>query len=815
MLAALNHPNIGAIYGVEDVDGIPGLVLELVDGTTLAERLAKGPLPVRDALAIAAQIALALETAHEKGIVHRDLKPANVVLTTDGQVKVLDFGLAKGAVGDASGPDLSQSPTKNGAILGTGAHMSPEQARGRPVDKRADVWAFGCVLFEMLTDRLAFPGDTLSDTIASILHGEPDWRALPEKTPAGLQRLLRRCLEKDPTRRLRDIGDARLDVDEALTAPSQIAQSPSPVRRWPARVAWALAASGITAAIGMAVPYFRGTAERDAQPVRFTLAPPTNTVLPSTAVFAVSPDGRRLVFEAMRAGTSLLWVRSFDALEAQSLPGTEGAGAVIWSPDSRTVAFVADNKLKAIELGSGSTRNLCDVEFFVGASWSPDSSTLVFATRRGGVFAVAANGGMATPLANPDASAQAPMILPDGRHFIYRSSPENVAWLAVLDSKEPPVRLFDADSQIEYVDPGYLVFVRRGALMARRFNAQRASLAGEAVPIADAAPLRGGYTAVFATSRNGVLVYRRDRQNVPTQLTWADRSGNHLSAVGSPGRYRNPELSPDGLSVVMEVLDPQSGSIDIGRLDLGRGVTTRLTSDPEDDVLPTWSPDGAWITFAAKRGGDVPQLYRMRANGTGSEERVSRSKTAMFPQGWAPDARTFVFQSRPAFKLGLLSFSEGSIPRLFDDSLKSSIQGFGQVSPDGHWLTYAASERGTAWDVFVQSFPTPGRGKWQVSRDRGASPRWSRDGREIFYYGIDGRLMAVSVVNRGSGLEFGTAAPLFKASLLGGPAPIIPLRQQYDVASDGRFLLNLPVEPASDQSFSVAVNWTAGLTRSR
>ncbi len=474
VLASLNHPHIGAIYGLEDVDGISALVLELVEGPTLADRVAKGPLPVRDALAIAAQIAEALEAAHEKGIIHRDLKPANVVLGGDGRVKVLDFGLAKAVAGDSSSPDLSQSPTitmggtKDGVILGTAAYMSPEQACGTPADKRADIWAFGCVLFELLTGRAAFGGETTTEILAAIIEREPRWAALPHTTPDGIRRLLRRCLEKDPMRRLRDIGDARLDIAETLTVPSQIAQSPSSVRQWPTRIAWTIAASGIAATIGMTVLYFRGAPVRDVQPVRFTLAPPKDTVLPSTATFAVSPDGRRLVFQATRAGTSLLWVRSLDALEAQSLPGTEGAGEVIWSPDGRTVAFVADGKLKAIEVGSGSTRTLCDVEFPTGVSWSPDGATLVFATRRRGLFAVAAHGGVATPLANPDASAEAPMILPDGRHFVYRSSSASVAWLGVLDSKDPPVRLFDADSEIQYVEPGYLVFVRRGALMARR-----------------------------------------------------------------------------------------------------------------------------------------------------------------------------------------------------------------------------------------------------------------------------------------------------------------------------------------------------------
>jgi serine/threonine protein kinase len=511
VLASLNHPHIGAIYGVEEADGVPALVLELVEGDTLADRIAgfvreapsyrylaageglqapeaRGqkpgrPLPILDAMNVARQVAEALEAAHERGIIHRDLKPANIKITPEGVVKVLDFGLAK--IGDGAGPDLSQEPnvggTREGLILGTPAYMSPEQARGlAAVDKRTDIWAFGCVCYEMLAGRAAFVGETLTDTLAAVVQREPDWLALPNGTPSAVRRLLQRCLEKDPRRRLRDIGDVRLDIEEALTAPapSQTVQAPSSVRRWPSHVAWALVALSIVAVIGaLGGPYILGTRASDGQPVRFTIGPPLNSVLPSNiqaGISALSPDGRRLAFVADRAGTRLLWVRSLDSLEVRLLPGTEGAESPFWSPDNQTVAFAAQGKLKAIDAAGGSVHTLCDEPGdSYGGSWSPEG-TIVFATLQRGLSSVPSNGGAPTTLPSPDAPSGEmhlfPRFLPDGRHFVYLSVPSNVAWLASLDSREGIVRLLNANSQIQYIAPGYLVFVRRGTLMAQRFD---------------------------------------------------------------------------------------------------------------------------------------------------------------------------------------------------------------------------------------------------------------------------------------------------------------------------------------------------------
>jgi Tol biopolymer transport system component len=634
-------------------------------------------------------------------------------------------------------------------------------------------------------------------------------------------RIVLKCLAWE-----RDVRwQSALDLADALRwigEEAQSLQSPFPVRRWPTRAAWALAAIGAATAIGaLTIPRVRATRASDAHSIRFTLAAPPNAALPrqlSGGDEALSLDGRWLAFVADRDGRRLLWVQSLDALEAQPLPGTDGASRPFWAPDNRTLAFFAEGTLKAISAGGGPTRTLCDVpgsSTGYGGSWSPDGGTIVFSTIHNGLLSIPATGGQATPLTKPDVTREEahlyPTIMPDGQHVVYISVPSKVVWLESMESKAS-TRLLSADSKVEYVEPGYLVFVRRGTLMAQRFDAQRAALVGEAIPIVEGVMVAGqGYDASFSASRNGsVLAYRSDPQKSPAQLTWVDRTGRPLGVVGKPGRYRNPELSPDGTSVALEVLDSQLKS-DVWRLELERGVMTRLTSDPGEDTFPVWSRDGRWVMFSSDRDDGVPKLYRIRADGIGGEELVYPSSTPMVAQSWGLSGQPFVYQSRPAFNLGLLPLVGGGSPRLFDES--RSGQGFGQVSPDGHWLAYASTEAGSGWDVYVQSFPLQGRGKWRISKDGGASPRWSRDGHEIFFYATDRRLMAVPVTSSGSGLEIGTAVSLFEASLLGGPPPLIPFKQQYDVTIDGRFLLSVPVEHVSDQSFTVVVDWTTALTR--
>jgi Tol biopolymer transport system component len=824
-LATLNHPCIAQIHGLEDSSGTPALVLELVDGPTLADRLSSGPLGIREALDVARQIAEAIEAAHEKNVIHRDLKTANVKVRPDGTVKVLDFGLAKAIETDTDAHDLSltrTAATETGVVMGTAAYMSPEQARGLAIDKRTDIWAFGCVLYEMLTGKEAFPGDTVSDVISSILGHEPQWETLPAKTPAGIRRLLRRALEKDRQERLPDIGVARLEIKEALTLPTATAFHDVNVpRRGRERViTWVLAAVSLAAAIALGVLLLlRSAPGNDGASMRFSVVPPPNVPFGTgvaNTIPAVSPDGRRIAFSAPRAGTSLLWIRSLDALEAQPLPGTELAGYPFWSADNRTLAFFVGGTLQAIDTSSGPVRKLCDCPDTVEGTWNSDG-VIVVGSETGGLFTVPASGGPPTPFTTLDAARgetahRSPFFLPDGRHLLFRALPSNDILLGSLDSKET-TRLLTAESQAVYVEPSSLLFVQRGWLVLQALDVQRGTLVGDAVPVAEQvlsfpAPNR---LAAFGVSSNGVLAYRTFPLDARTQLTWVDRAGKLLGAVEPPGRYRNPELSPDGTRVALEVSDPQNHSQDVWLVDLVRGVASRFTFDAANDIYPIWSPDGNWIMFGSDRDG-VFNLYQKRANGTGSEERVVQSQTHMVPYSWASNGPVVVYRVGNAapFNMGILPLAGARTPRLLEASRFN--QSYGQVSPDGRWLAHTLNEGGR-YEVYLRRLADPNGAKWQITKDGAIFPRWRDDGRELFYYAVDGRLTAVPIAGA-IAPDVGPAVPLFEARMLNGPAIPIGFRQQYDVARDGqRFLLNVPIEEGTASSITVLTNVAGGLRR--
>jgi Tol biopolymer transport system component/predicted Ser/Thr protein kinase len=665
VLASLNHPNIAAIYGVEERT----IVMELVEGDTLAELMARGPVPVAEALPMARQIAEALEAAHEKGIVHRDLKPANVKVTPAGAIKVLDFGLAmavSSAGSAAGGPaDLNTSPTltvratQAGMIMGTAAYMSPEQARGMAVDKRSDIWAFGVLLYELLTGRAMFAGETISDTLAAVLRADIDLTALPPETPAAIRRLLRRCLERDRKRRLPDIADARLEIDEALSGAlespaSAVAPQTRAAFRW-----WNVAVALVAlAGLALAVVHFRETPPQPAA-VRFQIPAPEKASFGSTGL-ALSPDGRQLAFIASGAdGRTMLWVRPLDSVAAHALPGTEGADVLpFWSPDSRSIGFLVQGKVKRIEAAGGPPQTLAEVPGIVtGGSWSRDG-VVIFGTPTGGLFRVPQAGGVATRATTADERHGElghlyPWFLPDGRHFLYVLSARNPdavgIYLATLEGAERK-RLAATNQGGAYAPPaagsqnGHLLFLRAGTLMALPLDARRFEPAGEPFPVAEQVGSRRG-TGFFSVSANGVLAYRNGAGGT-SQLAWFDRQGKSLGALGPPGNYASgPTLSPDGNRVAVDQMDTV-GNREVWVLDVARGVPTRFTLNSLQDISPAWSADGTRLAFASIRGAaGTDGIYQNDFSGTGKEELLLPSGMPMVPNDWSPDGRYLLYSA--------------------------------------------------------------------------------------------------------------------------------------------------------------------------
>ena len=616
LLATLNHPNIAGIYGLEDSQGEQCIVMELVEGETLADRIARGPIPVAEALEIAKQIADALEAAHEKGIIHRDLKPANVKLTPDDQVKVLDFGLAKAFGLDAAhvSPDgLTNSPTLTspiaatgvGVLLGTAAYMAPEQAKGRAVDKRGDVWAFGCVLYEMLTGQRAFTGEDVSDTLASVLRGEPQWSALGPAVPERIRVLLRRCLAKERKARIPDISVARYLLEEiagTLAEPAQPVRAPVPASRW---IAAAMSAAVASAAIVLLAIYYLGRVDSTVRPVRFAIQVEPgpldvgSTENPATPPIAVSPDGSIVAFVATTRGTrSRLWIRPLDTLEARELSGTDGASSPFWSPDSRFIGFFADGKLKRIDVNGGPSLPLCDAPQQRGGAWSPEGF-IIFGSIGKGLQKVPEAGGVPTALttlAEGELVHSQPVFLPDGRHFFYRALGPvagGPVYVASIDSGDRKMLIErPAASNVAYAS-GHLLFLRETTLMAQPFDVGTQTLTGEPVPVA--ADIRTFITppvGIFSVSQTGVLVYQTGSSASVGDLTWFDRKGKPLGTVGEPAAYGDVELSPDDKRVAVSIFDPSQRSRDIWLIDVARGSRQKFTFGATDEQNASWSSDG-------------------------------------------------------------------------------------------------------------------------------------------------------------------------------------------------------------------------------
>ncbi|MGI8785792.1 MAG: protein kinase domain-containing protein [Acidobacteriota bacterium] len=823
LLASLNHSNIGHIYGLEESNGTRFLVLELVPGQTLAERITAGPLEVSEALQLCRQIAEALDAAHEKGIIHRDLKPANIKVTDEGKIKVLDFGLAKALVTEESSPGVSLSPTltsrgvSEGIILGTAAYMSPEQARGKPLDKRTDIWSFGCVLYEMLTGRKAFGGEAVTDIIAAIVHKDPDWNALPEDTPPRVRDLLRHCLQKDRNQRLRDIGDARIEIDSALAGPadkSGIAPAAvSAKRKFKESLPWILLAGlFFLGMLTIGVLYLRTSTEQP-QTVRSNIALP-ETVLFSVAAgnsLAISPDGRRLAIVAGERGKQSILLRSLYSFSVQVLPGTEGATLPFWSPDSRSIGFFADRKLKKTDLSGGPAVTLCDAPPWGGA-WNGDG-VILFGSREG-LYRVPAVGGTPVLLAKADPSRQEtfhrwPWFLPDGAHFLYAvqsNTPENRGvYVGSLDSSET-TRLIPTNSMTIYSPAGYLLFVQDGTLMAQPFDATGLKVTGEAFPAAQEVgshPVSG--LAAFSVSGNGVLAYAAGfRPNF--RLGWYDRRGAQLEQIGEPAAYRAPALSPDGNTIAVQIMDSDGAFSDIWLFEKKRGSWTRFTFNPGNDLEPVWSPDGTRILFASNR-----RLFQKIASGAGKDELVYKSDRFLIPTDWSRDGRFILFQSGTS----TTKSDVWALPLFGDRKAYPVLQGEfdekrGCLSPDGKWIAYTSNESGTS-EIYVQSFPLTG-GKWLISAKGkgGDQPAWRREGKELFYLAPDDKIMSVSVNAGSSSFDPGVPKVLFEANL----STLGDYRNHYVPSADGqRFLIYTPVQQALSPPINVVLNWTADLKR--
>jgi Tol biopolymer transport system component len=818
VLASLNHVNIAQVHGLEKSGGVTAIIMELVEGPTLEERIARGPIPLDEALAIARQIAAALDAAHKQSIVHRDLKPANIKLRPPGTVKVLDFGLAKGFDAPAASPgQIANSPTMTtpagtvaGMIVGTPAYMAPEQARGEAIDKGVDIWAYGVIVFEMLTGRTLFARSSMAETTAAVLHVEPDYDLLPEK----VCRLCRSCLDKDPIRRLRDIGDAHLLIDAPTVGGA-------PMSRRSYRLGWVVAT--LFAALAAVAAWAPGRpAPPVPQPVRFQVTPQATLV--ASGASAISPDGRHLAFIAAGSdGSSRVWVRDMESLVERILPDAlagQAAPPLFWSPDSRFIAFDAGGKLKKIDRSGGLAETIAEVPNpVVGGSWNRDG-VVVFSAIERGIFRVPSSGGMPTPVTivkpEPGTAHLLPVFLPDGHHFLYlvvsRNNPEQTGiFVGSIDSKpgeQDQRRILSTLTNVLYVpgadSEGTVLFLRDGTLMAQAFDETRFELSGSAVQIADAVDAYRD-SATMSVSTNGVLVYRATAN---LQLTWLDRQGRKTGNVTEPGRYMTLALSPDGARALVSKADPQVVSRrDLWLFDFSRGTARRFVPNGDD---PVWSPDSRDVIYDTDLG-----VHKHAVDGAEPQTLVPTTIVGRrAPTSWSPDGR-FVLHTinHPKTSSDIWTLTLGATPTVepFLESAASESQG--QFSPGTArplLVAYTSNESGRD-EIFVRTFPDGGN-RQTVSSNGGHSPRWRGDGRELFYVAADGTMMSVTFADSRSG----TPTPLFAVPAGFGSRDSTTARAPapWGVTPDGqRFLFAAPAAASESNGFTVVLNWQSALTK--
>ena len=852
LLASLNHPNIAFIYGLEEADGKPFLVLELVEGQTLSERLKKGRIPLDETLDICRQIAEGLEAAHEKGIIHRDLKPANVKVTPEGKVKILDFGLAKAFYEQAATVDMSHSPTitdemtRPGVVLGTAAYMSPEQAKGRTVDKRADIWAFACVLYECLTAKRAFQGDTITETVAAILKSEPDWTLLPLETPAFVRSLLRRCLQKDPNLRLRDIGDVRVEMREELAEPSAVIPvAPRFSLRWLVSIGAAILVVGVLTGL-VVMKYFKPAVSPMSQPLVYSSvrleqgnwldgmrrSPPLGFDHPTRTAMAISSDGRFIVYSAVKENPGpqdkpRLYLRKFDRLEAKPIAGTEGGISPFLSPDDRWVGFWADFKLMKVSVGGGVPTALCDVRYPFGFSWGADSRIVFAPYVDTGLSSVPGDGGKPETLTNLDRSKEEyshrlPHCLPAGKGILFtimRQGSDVQPRVAVIESMTRKWRVLLEDAaDARYVATGHLAFLRQGTLMLVPFDQDKLEVTGQPVPsVANVIQAlntgNAGYDTVagqFSISTSGSLAYvpggiLPDREN---SLVWVDHKGKAEPIASFKAPFFAPRLSPDGRRIAYRTWGMEN---QVWVYDLNRGTTTKLTSEGTASWV-TWTPDGRRLVFGWSKTG-VTNIHWQAADGSLPMERLTQSEYDQYPGSGSPAGETLAFvQQQPgsADDILLLQMRDRRVTPFLNSRFSEM---YPELSPDGRWMAYVSDESGRD-EVYVQPFPGPG-GKWQISSGGGTEPVWSRNGKQLFYRGPWSyphiQVFVVEVQTR-SGFSASKPHLLFEQAGYGRAGPI----RGWDISLDGKRFLMVKLEEQKPQPVTEMIlvqNWFEELKR--
>jgi len=817
-VSSLSHPNICALYDIGHEDGVDYLVMEFIDGETLAERLSQGPMPLEDALRYGVEIADALEKAHRQGIVHRDIKPGNIMLTASG-AKLLDFGLAKADSGLGGDADLTVSPTVSkplttaGTVLGTYQYMAPEQLEGKEVDARTDIFSLGAVLYEMVTGRRAFAGGSQASLISAIMTEQPaPASTVQPMTPPAFDRVMQTCLAKDPEERWQTAHDVKLQL-QWIAEGGSVVGLPAPVaarRKSRERLAWAVGAIAAATAVVFAVGFFLRSPEAPRQ-VRFQIMPEAK--LAQVGSPRISPDGRMIAFQAIdNDGNGQIWLRPLDSLDARPLAGSEGAvadGRPMWSPDSRYIAFFAGGKLKKVPVAGGPAQTICDANGADG-SWSSRGEIVFDGQANAPLMRVTAAGGIAKPEVSQADFEEAPSLgwpefLPDGKRFLFigdLAGEEGMIMLHEIGTSENTA-LTHADSRVQYAEPGYLIYVLDGMLVAHPFDAGKGELTGEPMPLADNVGSSAVGLADFSAATDGTLVFRSGESG-GRRLLWYDRAGGELGAVAEGNEFRNTCLSPDGSRVVSGITDDDSGNRDLWIHDLDRGVASRFTFDPARDSNPLWSPDGTQIVFSSTRD-EKRGLYRKDASGVGAAELLLEVEGGANANAWSSDGGFLLYNTQNAdtsWDIWALPMDGSGEPFPVLHSEFSEVRA--SFSPDGKWFSYGSSESGR-FEVYVRQFPGPG-GQWQVSTDGGSESVWSAAGREIFFLDVGGNLSVVPVE---TGATFTAGLP----EVLFDPAVFPTLqRNRYLATSDGeRFLVLATMSGESIRPATVVLNWNAGL----